>query len=323
MKTISIEEQIKVIRRGVKEIITEEDLRAKLENSQRERRPLRVKFGADPTTPDLHLGHAVSLHKLRDLQDLGHEIIYLIGDFTARVGDPSGRLASRPFVDDEAIFEYAKTYEEHVFKILDRARTNVRFNGEWLRQMPAKKFAEITSGFTVARMLEHASFQERYSRNDPISLAEFMYPLLQAYDSVELRADIEIGGEDQRFNLVVARHLQSMCSQEREVAILMPLLIGTDGVQKMSKSLGNFVALNDSAEEILRKILSIPDDLVLTYYQLVSRVPTAEIEQIGHDLENGCCSYQAAKERLALEIITIYHGKAEATSIRQMLGSRQ
>ena len=307
MTSLPVDERLALIERGADELLRREELRARLA----EGRPLRVKAGFDPTAPDLHLGHTVLLNKMRQFQDLGHEVTFLIGDFTGRIGDPSGRNATRPPLDDEQIRSNAETYREQVFKVLDPARTVVRFNSEWFGPMPASDLIRLASRQTLARMLERDDFARRYAENRPIALHEFMYPLVQGYDSVALRADVELGGTDQKFNLLVGRELQKADGQPPQVVVTLPLLEGLDGVQKMSKSLGNYVGVNDSPEDMFGKLMSIPDGIMWRYFDLLSLRDNASIARLRAGVESGA-NPRDAKYELALEIVGRFHGPAAA-----------
>jgi len=297
-------EQMKVLLRGIVEVIQEKDLIDKLDSN----RLLRVKAGFDPTAPDLHLGHTVLLHKLKQFQDLGHEVTFLIGDFTGMIGDPSGVTESRKPLTEEDVRENAKTYERQVFKILDRGKTRVRFNSEWLGRMSPIEFARLGSKMTVARILERDDFTKRFQEKKDISILEFYYPLLQGYDSVELKADVELGGTDQKFNLLMGRTLQRRYGQEEQVVMTLPLLEGTDGVRKMSKSYGNYIALEDPPSEMFGKIMSISDDLMLRYYELLTDHDLNEIRTM-HPMEG--------KQKLAEELVARYHSKESAARARE------
>jgi tyrosyl-tRNA synthetase len=298
------EQQTKLLLRGIVEVIQEKDLIDKLNL----KRPLRVKAGFDPTAPDLHLGHTVLLHKLKQFQDLGHEVTFLIGDFTGMIGDPSGVTETRKPLTEEDVRENAKTYERQVFKILDRARTRVRFNSEWLGRMSPIEFARLGSKVTVARMLERDDFTKRFREQKDISILEFYYPLLQGYDSVELRADVELGGTDQKFNLLMGRTLQRRYGQEEQVVMTLPLLEGTDGVRKMSKSYGNYIALEDLPSEMFGKVMSISDVLMLRYYELLTDHDLDAIRAM-HPME--------AKLKLAEDLVAQYHSKEAAHQARR------
>lgn len=302
MSGASVKEQIDRIRRGTSEIISESELESKLKKSIEKKVPLRVKMGFDPTAPDLHLGHCVGLKKLRDFQDLGHDIYFLIGDFTARIGDPTGKNKTRPPLTDLEILENAKTYKDQVFRILDPQKTKVVFNSEWCSKLSATDLIGLAAQMNVARMLEREDFKQRYTNGVSISIHEFLYPLVQGYDSVALKADIEMGGQDQRFNLLVGRDLQKAAGQDQQVLIFMPLIEGTDGVEKMSKSLGNAIGINESSKDMFGKIMSIPDSLMKKYFENLTRIPQTEVAQLlaGHPRD--------AKLRLASDIVGQFHG---------------
>jgi len=304
-----VTEQLEVIRRDTLEIIPEESLVRKLERSHRENRPLVVKQGFDPTRPDLHLGHAVSLRKLRDFQDLGHQVVFVVGDYTAMIGDPSGRSELRPQLSAEEVEANARTYAEQVFKILDPRQTRVEYNARWLKPLLLEDVLKLSSQYTVARMLEREDFARRYQQNQPISLVEFMYPLLQAYDSVALQADVELGGSDQTFNLLVGRAIQERYGQEPQVCVLMPLLTGTDGVQKMSKSYDNYIGISDSPEEQYGRTLSIPDEMLAEWYRLASGLRG---EALTRALAASAETPYVSKHALASSIVTQYHGPEQA-----------
>ncbi|MBU0952269.1 MAG: tyrosine--tRNA ligase [Elusimicrobia bacterium] len=299
-------EFLQKIKRGTVEIISEEELSARLSKKKH----LRIKLGVDPTSPDLHLGHTVLLRKLRQFQDFGHTVVFLIGDFTAQIGDPSGQDKTRPIMTEEKILENAKTYQEQVFRILDKNKTEVRFNSEWLNALGVKGILKLASKYTVARMLERDDFSQRFKNNTPITTLEFMYPLLQGYDSVALKADIELGGNDQKFNLLVGRELQRDDGQEAQVVMTMPLLVGTDGVKKMSKSYKNYVALNDTPKDMFGKIMSIPDDVMGIYYELLT---DEDLENVKHEIKE---KPRDAKVKLAQTIVKQYHGVEVANAVR-------
>lgn len=296
-------EQLNRLKRGVVEIISEEELLSKLKKG----RPLRVKAGFDPTAPDLHLGHTVLLQKLKAFQDLGHHAIFIIGDYTAMIGDPSGRNETRPALSEAEIKRNVRTYEEQVFRILDKTKTQVVFNSAWLGKMSGADLLRLASRRTVARMLERDDFEKRFEANIPINLHEFLYPILQGQDSVALRADVEMGGTDQKFNLLAGRDMQKDEGQEPQVVILLPLLVGTDGVQKMSKSFGNAVGIAEPPKEIFGKIMSISDALMWNYYELLSDRPLREIERMKKQVLEGGLHPMAAKKQLALEITARFH----------------
>lgn len=307
-----VNEQMDLLKRGVSEIISEEELVQKLERSRRSGKPLVIKQGFDPSAPDLHLGHAVTVRKLRQFQQLGHRVIFLIGDFTGMVGDPSGKSKMRPRLSKEEVERNAETYKDQVFKILDADQTEIRFNSEWHSKLSIYQFLELTGKHTVARMLERDDFLNRYQSGEPISLLEFLYPLLQAYDSVALHADVELGGSDQKFNLLLGRKIQGEYGQEEQIAFLMPLLVGTDGTQKMSKSLGNYIGIYDPPEEMYGKVMSIPDELIVSYFTLATDVSAAEVRRIEQELAKGTVNPMEHKKRLAREIVARYHSEVAA-----------
>lgn len=305
------------IRRGTEEIIQEEDLRKKLELG----RPLRIKAGFDPTAPDLHLGHTVLINKLKVFQDLGHTVIFLIGDFTGMIGDPSGKSATRPPLTREEVLANAETYKEQVFKILDPAKTEVRFNSEWMSKLGADKMIELAGKYTVARMLERDDFAKRFANEQSIAIHEFLYPLVQGYDSVALEADIEFGGTDQTFNLLMGRALQRQYGQDSQVCITVPLLEGLDGVQKMSKSLGNYVGVTEAPGVMYRKLLSVPDELVWRYYELLSFKSMEEIAELKAAADKAG-SPQEAKKIFAHEIVARFHGESAAEAAPRSAGNQ-
>lgn len=311
---LSIDEQIELLRRGAIEIIPEEELRSKLKKSRETGVPLRLKLGLDPTAPDIHLGHAVVLRKLRQFQDLGHEVIIIIGDFTASIGDPSGRTITRPVLSSEEISVNARTYEEQYCSILNKDKTRVTFNSEWLDKVDFAGVIRITGKITVARILERDDFATRLAEGRPIGLHEVLYPVCQAYDSVALKSDIELGGTDQKFNILMGRDLQREFGIEPQIAMFMPILVGLDGVQKMSKSLGNYVGIAEPANEMFGKLMSIPDNLMPQYYELCTDVPMAEVKTIIEDVSSGKMHPMAAKKRLASEIVSIYHDQEAAAN---------
>ena len=307
-----IQNQIEKIRTGAVDLITEKEFEAKLARSLKEKKPLRIKYGADPSAPDLHLGHTVPLRKLRQFQELGHLVVFIIGDFTARIGDPSGRSETRPMLSQAEVRRNAETYQEQVFRILDQDKTEVHYNSEWLESMTAVHFLDLTSKYTVARLLERDDFEKRHKAGQPIALVEFLYPLLQGYDSVMIRSDVEIGGTDQKFNLLVGRELQREWKCEPQIVLTLPLIEGTDGVQKMSKSLGNHIALKDSPKEMYGKIMSLPDALMERYYRYVAPLDSREADSLLKELASGGLHPRAAKARLAFEIVKEYHSEKEA-----------
>lgn len=298
-----VDKQIQIIKRGTVEIISEELLKEKIKNSIKKNRPLNIKAGFDPSAPDIHLGHTVLLRKLRHFQQLGHRIIFLIGDFTAMIGDPSGRAETRPRLTKKAVLANAKTYQKQISKILDVKKIKVVFNSSWLEKLSSYEMAELFTKYTVARVLERDDFFKRYREGKDISLLEFVYPLLQAYDSVVLKADVELGGTDQKFNLLMGRTIQERYGQKPQVVINMPLLEGTDGVQKMSKSYNNYIGINEPANQMFGKIMSISDKMMKKYYELLTDIDLSSIENM-HPME--------AKKRLAQEMVRQYHGQQKA-----------
>lgn len=304
-----VAEQLEVFKENLVELISEKELILKLDASLKEKRPLRIKYGADPSTPDLHLGHTVPLRKLRQLQDLGHLVVFIIGDFTARIGDPSGRSETRKMLTPEEVEKNAKTYQEQVFRILDKKKTEVRYNSEWLGKMRSEDFLKLTAQYTVARILERDDFAKRYKAGEPIAVVEFLYPLMQGHDSVEIESDVEIGGTDQKFNLLVGRELQKTDGQEPQVVMTLPLIEGLDGVQKMSKSLGNHIALQDSPREMFGKVMSIPDAMMERYYRYVAALPAKEAGRIVEGLKSGELHPREAKARLAERIVSLFHSE--------------
>lgn len=313
----STDEALAIIKRGVDELIPEVELVEKL----KEGRPLRIKAGFDPTAPDLHLGHTVLINKLRKFQDLGHEVIFLIGDFTGMIGDPTGKSATRPPLTEQQVADNAVSYKEQVFKILDPLKTRVVFNSEWMSKMTAADMIKLAAQYTVARMLERDDFTKRYRAEQAIAIHEFLYPLVQGYDSVALEADVELGGTDQKFNLLMGRILQKHYGQSPQVVLTMPILEGLDGVQKMSKSLGNYVGVNDSPGEMYTKLLSMPDDLLWRYFELLSFRPLAEVETFRKEVQAGA-NPQDYKKLLAEEIITRFHDEEAAKTAYKSAGNR-
>lgn len=309
---MQVNDQLQHIRRGVVEIVPEAELKQKLIRSLQTKQPLRIKLGLDPTAPDIHLGHTVVLNKMRQFQDLGHQIHLIIGDFTGRIGDPSGKSETRKQLTEEQVKANAQTYQEQIFKVLQADKTIVHFNSEWLMPMDLVQVLQLAGKYTVARMLERDDFDNRYKEGLPIGVHEFMYPLMQGYDSVVLEADVELGGTDQKFNLLVGRHLQREYGHEPQVAIMMPILEGTDGVQKMSKSLGNYIGVNDEPYEMFGKTMSIPDQLICRYFELLTRVSMSEVREMEKAMQEGSLNPRDAKIRLAKELITMYHNGNEA-----------
>ena len=307
----SLEEQLKIIKKGTLDIINEEELIKKLEKSIKENKPLKIKLGLDPSAPDIHLGHTVVLRKLKQLQDLGHEIIIIIGDFTGKIGDPTGKSRMRKFLSDEEVLQNAKTYEEQVFKILDKEKTTIKFNSEWLSKLTFGDVLKLTGSTTVARMLEREDFKLRFENQRPIYLNEFFYPLMQAFDSTAIEADIEFGGTDQRFNLLSGRNLQKEIGEEPQVVIMMPLIEGLDGKNKMSKTLGNYIGIYESAKSKYQKVMEIPDELIVKYYTLLTDVDDEKIKEVETKLKDKNVNPRDIKMDLAREIVSLYHTEEE------------
>jgi tyrosyl-tRNA synthetase len=307
-----VDEQLAHIRRGAAEIIREEDLRAKLESAAKTGRPLRVKLGVDPTAPDLHLGHTVVLRKLKHFQDLGHTAIFLVGDFTALVGDPTGQTVTRPPLSREQVQANAKTYLAQVFKILDPNKTEVRYNTEWLDKLTSQEMVQLTAKYRLARMLEHEDFRSRLEKNEPISIHEILYPLIVAYDSVVLEADVELGATEQKFNLLMGREIQREYGKPEQVAVTMPILVGLDGQRKMSKSLGNYVGITEPLGEMFGKLMSISDAQMWSYFELLTERPEAQLAELRAQVSSGATHPMDVKMSLAQEIIAGFHGAGAA-----------
>ena len=314
---LSLNEQMDIIRRGTEEIISEEELARKVERSIRDQRPLIVKQGFDPTAPDIHIGHTVSIRKLKEFQDLGHRVVFLIGDFTGMIGDPTGKTEMRRRLSKEEVLQNAETYKQQIFKILDPEKTVIDFNSRWCAPLTFEDVLELTSRYTVARMLERDDFEGRYREGKPISIMEFLYPLVQGYDSVALKADVELGGTDQKFNLLVGRDLQREYGQEPQVVITMPLLVGTDGTEKMSKSLGNYIGINEPPGEIYGKTMSIPDELIYPYFELAADVSLKELREIKQKLDEGRAHPMDLKRQLARRLVAMYHDAKEAQTAEE------
>ncbi|VAW69810.1 Tyrosyl-tRNA synthetase [hydrothermal vent metagenome] len=312
----SIDESLALIRRGAEEILVEEELIKKLESGQ----PLKIKAGFDPTAPDLHLGHTVLINKLRQFQSLGHEVLFLIGDFTGMIGDPTGKSATRPPLTEKQVADNAKTYQQQVFKILDREKTKIVFNSEWMAKMGAAEMIKLAGKQTVARMLERDDFKKRYRNEQSISIHEFLYPLVQGYDSVALQADVELGGTDQKFNLLMGRELQKQYGQDPQTVIMMPLLEGLDGVNKMSKSLNNYIGITEAPGEMFSKIVSMPDSLIWRYYELLSFRSMEEIAGLKRQMQSGR-NPKEVKIELAKELISRFHGEEAAANADKSAGN--
>jgi tyrosyl-tRNA synthetase len=310
-------EQLALIKRGAEEILVEAELAERLG----QKRPLRIKAGFDPTAPDLHLGHTVLINKLRQFQELGHEVLFLIGDFTGMIGDPTGKNVTRKPLTREEVLENAATYEHQIYKILDPERTTIMFNSQWMGGMSAAELIHVAAKHTVARMLERDDFNKRYSSGQPISIHEFLYPLIQGYDSVAMKADVELGGTDQKFNLLVGRELQKHYGQKPQVILTMPILEGLDGVQKMSKSLGNYIGINEAADEMFGKLMSVSDELMWRYFELLSFRPMAEIEQLQQDVAQGA-NPRDIKFQLGREIVARFHDQAAAAAAQDNFVAR-
>jgi len=312
-----IEKQLKVIKSGVENLISEEELVQKLKRCEETGKPLRVKQGFDPTAPDIHLGHTVGLRKLRQFQDLGHKVVLIIGDYTGMVGDPSGRSDTRPRLTYEQVVENAKTYEKQFFKILDKNKTEVRYNGEWFSKMTFSDVMDLAARFTVARLLERDDFANRYKEGKPISLHEFFYPLMQGYDSVAIQADVELGATEQLFNLVAARQIQKEYGQEPQVVITLPVLEGIDGKQRMSKSLGNYIGIDEESDEMFGKVMSIPDNLILKYFTLVTDYDIERLKDVERRLNDKTVNPMEVKKELARTIVAMYYGEEAALAAQR------
>ena len=312
-----VERQFNLLKRGCEEIINEEEFKKKLGKSIKENKPLRVKLGIDPSGTELHLGHAVPLRKLKQFQELGHQVDFLIGTFTGRIGDPTGKSETRKMLSEEQIMENIKTYLDQVALILDLDKINVVYNADWLEKLSLTDVLRLLSMFTVSQMISREDFAKRLSENKPVSLIEFMYPILQGYDSVELHSDVELGATEQKFNLLRGRDLQKNFGQEQQICMIMPILEGLDGVEKMSKSLNNYIAVKDTPNDMFGKIMSISDELMNNYYQMITEVPMEEIERIKENIENGSLHPMEAKKLLGMEVVKIYHGEKAATDARE------
>ena len=307
-----VEDQLEIIARGTVDLLPLDELKRKLERSYRTGRPLRIKQGFDPTAPDIHLGHTVGLRKLKQFQDLGHQVVLIISDYTGMVGDPSEKSATRPRLTHEEVLENARTYERQFFKILDPEQTEVRYNGEWFSKMSFAEVMELASKFTVARMLERDDFARRFARNQPISIHELFYPLMQGYDSVMIRSDVEIGATEQKFNLVTGRDIQREYGQEPQIVLTLPVLVGIDGVNRMSKSLGNYIGIDEPPEEMFGKTMRIPDEQIYPYFELVTDVTLEALRDIRRQLQDPRVNPRDVKRRLAFTIVRMYHGEAAA-----------
>lgn len=314
---LPVKEQLEVIKRGTEELISEEEMVRKLENSIKTNRPLRIKQGFDPTAPDIHLGHTVGIRKLRQFQDLGHKIVLIIGDYTGMVGDPSGKNETRPRLDRKTLMKNAETYENQFFKILDKSKTEIHYNGEWFAEMKFDEIMNLAAKFTIARILERDDFTKRYKEGNPISLHEFYYPLMQGYDSVAIKADVELGATEQKFNLLTARDVQREYGQEPQVILTLPVLEGIDGGQRMSKSLGNYIGIDDEPNEMYGKVMSIPDSLILKYFTLVTDYSLDQLQELKRRLDDQHTNPMVLKKELARTIIAMYHSNESARSAEQ------
>jgi tyrosyl-tRNA synthetase len=308
----TLNEQMDIIHRGTVDLLPEDELVKKIENSRKKNKPLIIKQGFDPTAPDIHLGHTVGLRKLKQFQDLGHQVVVIIGDYTAMVGDPSEKSSTRPRLTHKQVMDNAKTYESQFFKILNREKTQIRYNGEWFSKLTFDQIMELAAKFTVARMLERDDFAQRYKNQLPISIHEFFYPLMQGYDSVMIDADVELGATEQKFNLVIARQIQKEFGKDQQIVLTLPVLEGIDGTQRMSKSIGNYIGIDEPANETYGKVMSIPDTLIYPYFELVSDVGLKELSKIKSQLEDPKINPRDLKKNLAFNLVQIYHGKGAA-----------
>ena len=312
-----VERQFNILKRGCEEIINEAELKLRLEKSLKENKPLKIKLGIDPTGTDLHIGHAVPLRKLKQFQELGHTVQFLIGTFTARIGDPTGKSETRKMLTPEDIQKNIATYLEQVFLILDSEKTEILYNADWLEKLSLQDFLGLLSQFTVAQMISREDFAKRLAENKPVSLVEFMYPILQGYDSVAMKCDIELGATEQKFNILKGRDLQKNFGMDPQICMLLPILEGLDGVEKMSKSLNNYISITDTPNDMFGKIMSISDDLMFRYYEIITDIPLEEIAQIKADMENGTLHPMEVKKRLGSEVVAIYHNKEEGLKARE------
>ncbi len=312
MSFLDPKEQLRLLKKGVVDIISEKEILDKLYKSFKENKPLRIKAGFDPSRPDLHIGHTVLLNKMKQFQDLGHTVIFLIGDFTAAIGDPTGKNETRPALSPEEIVENSKTYAEQVFKILDPEKTEIRYNGEWMNKFTPAEFIKLAAQYTVSRMIERDDFQNRFKEHRPISIHEFLYPLVQGYDSVALKADVELGGTDQRFNLLVGREIQKSYSVDQQCILTVPILEGLDGVKKMSKSYDNYIGVQENPKDMFGKTLRISDELMFKYYELLTDLTIDEISKLKQDMESGKLHPKTIKVNLAKTLVTRFHSKDAA-----------
>ena len=312
-----VERQYNILKRGCEEIINEVEFKQKLEKSIKNNKPLKIKLGIDPTGSDLHIGHAVPLRKLKQFQDLGHTVQFLIGTFTARIGDPTGKSETRKMLSNDAVQENIKTYIDQLGIILDLEKTEIKYNGDWLEKLSLEEVLNLLSQFTVSQMVSREDFSKRLAENKPVSLIEFMYPIMQGYDSVALECDVELGATEQKFNILRGRDLQKAYGQEQQICLLMPILEGLDGVEKMSKSLNNYIGITETPNDMFGKVMSISDELMFRYYEIITEIPLEEIEKMKMDITNGALHPMEAKKNLGKELVTIYHGAEEGIKAKE------
>jgi tyrosyl-tRNA synthetase len=312
-----VERQYNILKRGCEEVINEVEFKQKLEKSIKNNKPLKIKLGIDPTGSDLHIGHAVPLRKLKQFQDLGHTVQFLIGTFTARIGDPTGKSETRKMLSNEAVQENIKTYIDQLGIILDLEKTEIKYNGDWLEKLSLEEVLNLLSQFTVSQMVSREDFSKRLAENKPVSLIEFMYPIMQGYDSVALECDVELGATEQKFNILRGRDLQKAYGQEQQICLLMPILEGLDGVEKMSKSLNNYIGITEASNDMFGKVMSISDELMFRYYEIITEIPLEEIEKMKMDITNGVLHPMEAKKNLGKELVTIYHGAEEGIKAKE------
>jgi tyrosyl-tRNA synthetase len=312
-----VERQYNILKRGCEEVINEVEFKQKLEKSIKNNKPLKIKLGIDPTGSDLHIGHAVPLRKLKQFQDLGHTVQFLIGTFTARIGDPTGKSETRKMLSNEAVQENIKTYIDQLGIILDLEKTEIKYNGDWLEKLSLEEVLNLLSQFTVSQMVSREDFSKRLAENKPVSLIEFMYPIMQGYDSVALECDVELGATEQKFNILRGRDLQKAYGQEQQICLLMPILEGLDGVEKMSKSLNNYIGITEAPNDMFGKVMSISDELMFRYYEIITEIPLEEIEKMKMDITNGALHPMEAKKNLGKELVTIYHGAEEGIKAKE------
>ena len=312
-----VERQYNILKRGCEEVINEVEFKQKLEKSIKNNKPLKIKLGIDPTGSDLHIGHAVPLRKLKQFQDLGHTVQFLIGTFTARIGDPTGKSETRKMLSNDAVQENIKTYIDQLGIILDLEKTEIKYNGDWLEKLSLEEVLNLLSQFTVSQMVSREDFSKRLAENKPVSLIEFMYPIMQGYDSVALECDVELGATEQKFNILRGRDLQKAYGQEQQICLLMPILEGLDGVEKMSKSLNNYIGITEAPNDMFGKVMSISDELMFRYYEIITEIPLEEIEKMKMDITNGALHPMEAKKNLGKELVTIYHGAEEGIKAKE------